>query len=144
LEKAFAVEPHNFQTAYDIGETLRIQSWQGASGYAEVTQKAMRWFEKSITLNPYYGYSYLRYGMCLDWLGRTGESQSYYDQALKLDPNGYYTVAHLGWHLVQLGDYSGAKPWFERSLRLKNEDNPIAATYLRIVERRLKDYAPTK
>jgi tetratricopeptide (TPR) repeat protein len=58
---------------------------------------------------------------------------------LELDPNGYYTVAHQGWHYFEMGDYSAAKPWFERSLKLKpaDADNTIATNYLRIINRRL-------
>jgi O-antigen ligase len=144
LKKAYAVEPKNFKTAYDIGETVRILSWQGHSGYQELAQEAMKWFARAKTINPYYGYSYLRYGMCLDWLGRSPEAGAYFDQALKLDPNGYYTVAHMGWHLMQLGDYAGAKPWFERSKRLKSDENPIADAYLRIIERRENEAAKQK
>ena len=56
--------------------------------------------------------------MCLDWLGRHDEAGPYFSQAEALDPNGYYTVAIVGWHYVQIGDYAAAKPWLERSLRL--------------------------
>lgn len=137
LEKAYAVEPMNYKTAYEIGEALRVQSWNGDSNYKELAQKAMLWFERSMKLNPFDGYSQLRYGMCLHWLGRHQEAGPYFEKALKLDPNGYYMVAHQGWHLVQLGDYAGAKPWFERSLALKPHDNPIAVSYLNIIKRRL-------
>jgi Flp pilus assembly protein TadD len=77
--------------------------------------------------------------MCLHWLGRHDEAAPHFERARQLDPNGYYTTAHQGWHLVQLGDLAGAKPWFHRSLQLKPIDNPIAHSYLTIVERRLAE-----
>jgi O-antigen ligase len=139
LKKAIEVEPKNFKTAYSIGESVRLHSWRGDEGYEQLAQAAMKWFDRAIRLHPYDAYSYLRYGMCLDWLGRSEEAEPYYRRALELDPNGYYMNAHQGWHLVQKGDYAGAKPWFEKSLRLKPIDNPIASSYLGIINRRLAE-----
>ena len=141
LKRAFAAEPMNFQTAHEIGEILRRQSWEAPEGYREVTKEAMTWFDRSIKLNRYDSYSYLRYGMCLDWLDRLDEAGTYFQRATELDPNGYYTVAHMGWHLTNLGDYAKAKVWFERSLKLKPVDNPISTSYLAIVKRRLAEAA---
>jgi O-antigen ligase len=139
LERAYAVEPNNPETVYAIGEAYRVQSWQGEDHYKTLAQTAMQWLEKAMRLNRFDAYSQLRYGMCLDFLGRRQESEPYYAKAEKLDPNGYYLVAHLGWHRIQLGDYRGAKPYFERSLRLKPDDNPIAKSYLGIVDRKLAE-----
>lgn len=141
LEKAFAVEPRNFETAYAIGEAFRVQSWEGDHDYAELAGKAMKWFDRAMKLNPYHSSSFMRYGMCLDWLGRLNEGQSYLDRAVRLDPNGYFTTAHMGWHYVQEEDYAAARVWFERSKRLQANDNPIADSYLQIVSRKLLETA---
>jgi O-antigen ligase len=144
LKKAAAIEPNNSATAYAIGEAVRIQSWRGDDGYEQLTQAAMKWFDQAIKHHPYDAYSYLRYGMCLDWLRRYPEAESYFKRALELDPNGYYMNAYKGWHLVQKGDYAGAKPWFERSLTLKPKDNPIATSYLAIINRRPSEPSGSK
>jgi tetratricopeptide (TPR) repeat protein len=141
LERAFAAEPRNFQTAYDIGECYRVQSWEGGDNYAELARLAMTWFERGMKLNSYDTCSTLRYAMCLDWLGRMEESLPYYNRAEELDPNGYYTLAHVGWHYVQTGNYAAARPLFERSLRLQWKDNPMAQTYLDLCNRRLLEAA---
>jgi O-antigen ligase len=139
LEKAFAIEPTNFETAYACGEVLRTESWEGNSNYARLASAAMEWFDRSMKLNRYDGYSYLRYGMCLDWLGQTDKARPYFDRAVELDPNGYFTVAYMGWHYFQTGDYAAARSWFERSYRLHAEENVIANSYLQIViDRMLK------
>ena len=143
LQKAFAVEPMNSKTAQDIAEAFRLQSWQGNDDYRELAENAMHWFQTAMRLNRYDPYNPLRYGMCLHWINRHSEAQPYFDQALQLDPHGYYTIAHMGWHWVQLGDYAQAKVWFERSLRLPTE-NPIAYAYLRIVNQRLAEKALNK
>ena len=72
LENAFAAEPMNFDTAYAIGEAFRIQSWEGGDNYRDLAQRAMEWYQRGIKLNRFNGYNYLRYGMCLDWIGRPG------------------------------------------------------------------------
>jgi tetratricopeptide (TPR) repeat protein len=137
LKRAFAVEPQNFQTPYDIGEAYRVQSWQGNDDYQALAEEAMKWFQKSMERNPYYGYNYLRYGMCLDWIGKKNEAAPYFKRAEQLDPNGYFTVAHQGWHLLNLGEYTAAQPYFERSLRLKSDNNPVARKYLEVIHRKL-------
>ena len=39
------------------------------------------------------------------------------------------------------GDFAAARPWFERSLRLEWQDNPIARNYLQIVNSRMLEAA---
>jgi len=130
------VEPKNFETAYDIGETLRLLSWEGGSDFQKTAREAMDWFQESLKLNRYDPYPYMRYGMCLDWLDRHAEAEPYFKKALELDPNGYYVIAHYGWHYFQVADYANAKRWFERSLSLYWNDNPIARAYLEILKQK--------
>jgi tetratricopeptide (TPR) repeat protein len=140
LQKAFACEPGNFETAYAIGECYRTESLDGGKDFAELGKKAMDWYARAIRLNPHDGYSFLRSGMCLDWLGRRQESGPFYTAAEKCDPNGYFTVANVGWHYVQVGDYAAAQEWFNRSLKLWG-NNDIARNYLAICEAKLAEKA---
>jgi len=141
LEKAFAVEPANFETTYAIGEAFRAQSWQGGDDYRDLARSAMDWFDRGMKINPFDGYNYLRHGMCLDWLEQTEQAGPDYDRAVELDPNGYFTAANVGWHYVQLKDYAAAKAWFERSHRLEWKDNTIADAYLPLVTQRMLEAA---
>lgn len=141
LEKAFAAEPKNADTAFAIGEAFRIQSRDGGDNYLDLAARAMVWYGRSIKLNPWHDPSYLRCGWCLDWLGRKAESGAYFDRAAQLDPNGFFTMANIGLHYVELEDYAAAKPWLERSLRLQWDDNPIAHSYLQIVNHNLIEAA---
>jgi O-antigen ligase len=144
LEKAYTAEPKNFETAYDIGEAYRLQSFQGGPDYESQAQTARQWYERAKALNRYDGYADLRIGMCLDWLGRLAESEKYYRAAEVLDPNGYFTAANIGWHYFQTGDYAAAREWLERSLRLEWQANPIAQSYLELANRRLVQMASGK
>jgi O-antigen ligase len=143
LTGAFAAEPMNFETAYDIGEAYRAESFNGGDNYAALAETAMQWYVRARNLNRYDAYSYLRHGMCLDWLDRHDQAGQYFSQAEALDPNGYYTIAIVGWHYVQIGDYAAARPWFERSLRLGGE-NDIARSYLDLVGQKLVEKASGK
>ncbi len=152
LERAFAVEPKNFNTAYQIGESYRRQSWEGHEDYRELAQQALPWYQRGTELNPYDPYNFLRYGMCLDWLGEHEKAASYFQSARKLDPNNYYILANVGWHYVQVAEaadgdpdekrieYQKAKTLFDQSLRLKwSTNNVIAHAYLRIASQKLQD-----
>ncbi len=143
-EKAFAIEPENFETAYNIGECYRMQSFEGGSDYETLAKTAMQWFERAQKLNPYDGYNDLRYGMCLDWLDRHVEAGNYLSRAEALDPNNYFIIANIGWHYVQINDYAAARPWLKRSVRLQWQDNPIANTYLDIADQKLLSNASGK
>jgi tetratricopeptide (TPR) repeat protein len=142
LEKAFACEPENFETAYEIGECYRHQSLNGEEGFAALAQKAIDWYARDTQLNPHDGYGFLCTGMCLDWLGQHGEkTETAYSEAEVRDPNGYFTVANIGWHYVQTDDYAAAQEWFTRSLKLSSEHNEIARNYLSICLTKLADKA---
>jgi tetratricopeptide (TPR) repeat protein len=141
LEKAFAAEPGNFQTAYEIGECYREQSFTGGSDYAALARQAMTWYARAIRANPHDGYSFLRTGMCLDWLGQHAEAEKFFSTAESCDPNGYFMAANIGWHHVQTGDYAAARQWFERSALLNGNNNTTAWNYLRICEAKLKEAA---
>jgi O-antigen ligase len=141
LEKAFAAEPENFETAYNIGEAYRIQSFEGDLDYPAQAETAVRWYARARQLNPHDGYNDLRTGMCLDWLDRHAEAGPFYRRAEALDPNGYFTVANIGWHYIQVGDYLAAREWLERSLRLEWNENVIGHAYLDWVEQKLAENA---
>jgi O-antigen ligase len=143
LTNAFRVEPMNFETSYTIGECYRMQSWDGADDYVPLAREAMQWYQRGMKLNPHDGYNWLRYGMCLDWMGAEApeKADAYYERANELDPNGYFTTANTGWHYIEIRDFAAAVTWFERSQRLAWEDNEIARQYRPIAEQRLKEAA---
>jgi len=148
LAKAFAAEPRNFETTYALAETYRAQCWQAFDGgydaYRALAPKAMEWYGAGMKLNPYDPRNHVGYGMCLDRLDRTSESEPFYDKADLLDPNGYFTAAHVGWHYVQVGNYAAAKVWLERSRRLQWKNNWVADTYLELVNQRLREAAAAR
>lgn len=143
LQRAFAAESNNPQTAYDIGECYRTLSLEGGKDFQALTQQAMDWYARGIRLNPRDGYNYLRTGMCLTWLGRHAEAEPFYSAAEERDPNGYYMVSNLGWRYVQMGNFVAARQCFERSIALSSL-NPTARNYLMLLEPKLVERASGK
>ncbi len=149
LRRAFAVEPKNGQTAVAIADAWRQQSAEGGEfylgqegmDYRKLALEAMKWYALAMKLNPWDSRSFSGYGWCLDWLERPGESEPYFSKAEELDPNNYFNLNRIGVHYVEAGNYAAAKPWFERSLHLKWEENPIAENYLKIANTRLIEAA---
>ena len=144
LKRAHAVEPMNFETTYRIGEALRLRSFEGYDGHEAAAVEAMRWFREGMRLNPWDPYNPMRYGMCLDWLERTDEAGPWFQRASLLDPNGYFQVAHRGWHSFQVGDYAKAREHFERSMKLEWNHNEMSKSYLEIIAQRRKGSEPSK
>jgi len=140
LEKAYSVEPRNFNTAYALGEIYRKQSFQGEGDYEAQAQKAITWYQRGITNNPLNGYNYMRWGMMLDFLGDHAAAEPMFLKADALDPNGYFTAAHVGKHYVDAGEYAAARPWLERSLLL-SRTNEIAESNLKLANQRLLEAA---
>ena len=143
LKKAFAVEPMNFDVAYQIGECYRTESFDGGENYLALAVQAKDWYARAIRLNPHDGYSLMRTGMCLDWIGDHAAAAEFFSEAETHDPNGYYMVSEIGWHFVQTGDYAAARPWFDRSLSLF-ADNDIARNYREICRQKLLEKASGK
>ncbi len=141
LKKAFQAEPKNFETTFRIGEELRKEALEGNLGYENLARQAMEWYARGMKLNPHDGYNYLFHGVCLDLLDRQKESPKYFQHAEALDPNGYFTMAYIGRHYVEAGNLAAARSYFERSQRLQWIENPIAESYLEIVNRRLAETA---
>lgn len=143
LEQAAAIDASNARTAYEIGDHHWRLASEGAPGHQASAQSALEWLERASRLNPLDPLSRVRQGMCLDWLGRHDEARGHFEAALKLDPNGFNTVGHMGWHWFQVGEITEARKWFERSQGLfPSKENVLAYTYLSLIGERMRNGAP--
>jgi tetratricopeptide (TPR) repeat protein len=138
-ETAFAIEDKNPDTAYSLGECFRLRSWQGFNDYKELAQKAIQWYSIGSRLNPWDPYNFLRSAMCLDWLKDYSAAEPLYQKAMTLDPNGYYTMANVGWHYVQTQDWIKAGDFFLKSWDLNHTDNPIVTNYLALISGKIAE-----
>jgi len=141
LEKSHQAEPKNSTVTIELGELLRKKGWEGKDGWQKWVKDSMPWFEKGISLNRWNPYNYMNLGMCQHWLKDRAKAAEYFETALQLDPKSYYMLAMFGWHLVQIGDWAGARKYFQESYSYYWDDNPIAKQYLELVDRRLAEQA---
>lgn len=138
LERAFAVDPFSFRTAYWIGESYRALSFEGATNYREQAQKSIEWLDRSARLNRFDPYPHMRKAMCLDWLNRHEEAETEIKKALALDPEHHIVLAIAGWHYYQVGDDQTALNYLIASHERNWWDNPIMRQYLRLVSERIQ------
>jgi len=136
-EVALKYEPMNFKNVYAIGEGYRNAALTGATNAAELLGAALDWYQRGEKLDRYYFFDYLREGQCLDLLGLPDLAWQRFDEADRLDPNGYFTAANIGWHFLNTGDLTAARPWLLRSLELKPATNTVAGSALAAVEQEL-------
>ena len=143
LEKAYAVEPNNFANALAIGEIYQLACFEGKEGYADLAASAISWYQRAVTNNPFASRNFLRWGMVLDFMEQHDEAERLFMHADALDPNGYYTSAHVGRHYVETGQYAAARPWLERSLLISGQenDNEVGKSNLKIANDRLIEAA---
>ncbi len=133
--EAWKVEPRNAITALYLGEAYRVRSWAGADGFEKLAEEAHGWFQRAALLNPFNPIPFFRSGMCLDWIGRHDEAAPFYDQAVKVDPEGRITSFHVGWHHLQRRDPAAAREWFIKSIQQGYPPYAPAETYLRLLDR---------
>lgn len=140
LKNAQSIEPRNFGTTTAIGNALLDRNQQGVGGYKAAAEEALTWFEKSAALNPYLPSGPIGVGRCLDWLGRHDDAEASFKRAGQVDPNGYLTMAYLGWHYFQREQFGQSREWLEKSLALMPDEkvNPIPHSYLKTIAEKLK------
>lgn len=137
MEKAYQADPTDYVTAYSLGEYFRLASQEGNPGYEALATKAMDWYDKSMKFNPLDAYIPMRYGMCLDWLGRTNEATPYFEKAEALDPESTHVAYFMGRHYMELGNYPKASEWFTHSFDIKY--NKLAFDSWWLLQVRMKD-----
>ncbi|HSH93348.1 MAG TPA: O-antigen ligase family protein [Roseimicrobium sp.] len=133
LRRAFAAEPQNGDTAYQIAEHFRQQSWLLKSDFKKTGSTAFSWYRVAAELNPLDASTRLHGGMTLDWIGRSDEAVPWIVEGSKLDPNSYYATAIRGWHHFQRREFVEARQWLKRSQDLQPY-NPVSLTYLRLTD----------
>ncbi len=125
LEQALEIEPNNFATAGLLGEIHRRRAMESSRATRKIElKKAAAWLRQAIALNQYDAYSHARLGMALDQLGQAEKAGEYFAKAEQLDPNGYLTVANVGWHKMHIGEYAEAKSYFDRVSPLNDPSTP--------------------
>ena len=143
LQKAFQIDPKNADTASEIGEQLRLRSWAGQDVYRTLALEALEWFQRAGDLNRWDPQARIRAGMCLDWLGRHAEAETFFTKALQLDPNNRLTRAMMGWHCFQEEKFAETCHWMENVLIDLDGHNEMAAAYLDLAKKAMAEQSNT-
>jgi O-antigen ligase len=136
---AFAIEPRNPRSAYEVAESYRRQSLLGTRFDDLLIAQSVEWYDKARQLDRYDPFTVANYGHGLERLGRRAEAAEQFKLLEKLDPEGGYALAMRGWFRVQLDDYAGALPLLERSVHNSHQVNPVGFSYYEIVKQRLRE-----
>jgi tetratricopeptide (TPR) repeat protein len=105
-------------------------------GYAELVHGnpnvAEEWFRKSIAIEPENQWALKNLGICLTNQRRFADAQVELRRCLELTPDDVGVLVSLGQCLHHLGDLTGAKGQFERSIDLGGPEHllSIARDYL--------------
>ncbi|MDB6058458.1 MAG: O-Antigen ligase, partial [Verrucomicrobiales bacterium] len=135
LMHAWEVAPDNYQTAYELGECYRLQSWAGHAGYEKLAQEAMSWYDRAAALNPFDPFTPMRYGMCLDWLDKHVEASKYFDKAKQLAPKDFTVQTYLAWHQMQIDNWKEASRILHEAMAYSWTET--AAGYMEMIDRHL-------
>jgi len=137
LQTALAYEPMNSVTAYELGECHRVIGFEDPTNSPASLDSALRWYRRSAQLNPHWELPWLRQGNTLDFLGQYDQAWPFYQEADRLDPNGYYVAANVGVHYLEERNFTAAQIWLLRSRTLRYQDNSIVVQSLPVVEREI-------
>jgi tetratricopeptide (TPR) repeat protein len=97
------------------------------------------WFDRALALNRWDVHSYIRKGMCLDWLDENEQADPLFKRAVELDPNHYFSRAMMGWHLFHSERYAECIDWMNRSLELNNTAyNTVAYSFRDLAKKALE------
>jgi O-antigen ligase len=136
LKSAWAIEPRNAWTAWEIGELFRQRSFAGGPGYQQAANEALAWFDLAAAANPFQPSFQSWAGMCLVWMGRPDDAKPRFDKAHALDPEGRITSFFQGWYAFQTGQDAEARRWFIKSAEQGWPQYQPALDYLRLLDQR--------
>ena len=118
LQHARWFDPRSYKAAEALGDLyLARATWdlRHRDGYG---QKALEWYNRVLTLNPYAVDVHAKIGRLNDALGNSTEALAAYRQALDIDPlNASYHV-WLGQSYLRAGDQDEAQHQFRLARNL--------------------------
>ncbi len=126
LQAAAAVAPGNPHTALELGDNYRRLSFQGDRSWQTNGIEAIRWLERSVSLNPKDPEAVLALARTRHWLGDTNGAARDFDRALALGTNHVEVANHVAWNLLTRGRTNEAKALFDLSVKWNWYSNPMA------------------
>jgi tetratricopeptide (TPR) repeat protein len=116
--RAIGFDPRNFEAAGAFGDFYAARATWNAREREELCDKALRWYHRAHTLNPYAGDVLIKTGRLYDVLGKREQASERLTRALEADPNNSSYHAQLGLHYLRWGDREKAAASFRRAHEL--------------------------
>ena len=85
-------------------------------------EEALTYLDKMLEINSEDSHILLSKGLVYELLGKGGESSVFYEKALRFEEDNFESLRNIGFHIMQLGGFQNAIPFFERSLKINPND----------------------
>lgn len=112
----YRVWPHDPEVPKD--QLQNAEKWQCVGRELRLIcqyKKAIKHFEQAIKLDPNYYDAYFQMAYSYYKMGDFAKAAEVQKTAYELRPKNPYATGNLGLYLFELGDYKGAKEYFEKS-----------------------------
>jgi tetratricopeptide (TPR) repeat protein len=128
--RAFRLDPRNFARAAAVGDILAVRATWITAQREAYAQRALRWYDTAITLNPHAADLFVKKARLLDLLGQQKNAEGCLHQAIETVPThpGYHI--EIGLHYQRWGNISNAIRSYQRAVAL-DPANPLPAHQLR-------------
>jgi tetratricopeptide (TPR) repeat protein len=124
LLRACRLDNRNFTHPAALGDLFAVQATWNAAERADLATQALRWYERSLTLNPYHTDVLVQKARMYQLLGQSDEATTCLNQALMAEPrNPSYLIAQ-GLLYQELGKLDRAHHSFQRAHDL-DPQNPL-------------------
>ncbi|WP_045215362.1 tetratricopeptide repeat protein [Desulfonatronovibrio magnus] len=117
-EDSIKKNPENFRAHTSLALAFEDQGEKG---------KALKHYNRALSIQPDYGFAHLNLGALLGEMGRIEEAEKHFRSALKEIPNNASLLNNLGVNIAIQGNLSKAEKYFRRSLRI--DDQHIGARF---------------
>ena len=129
LKQAQTYEPRSPQIAYNIGECLRIQSWEGGDNYVDLAQQANIYYAQAAKLNRTIQSHPSASGWLWTGLGGTAKLRVIMPRRRPWTRITHLWLPILGGIMCKSAIFSAARQYFIRANNLSGL-NEIAKNYL--------------
>ena len=125
LEKAFAVEPMNFETASEIAESYRMHAFEGNDDFEEALKKELADLEREENPADTKPQAIAPGGN--SYQAEAQKAMEWYERAMKLNPHNAENWSGCGMCLDWIGQTEKAGAYFERANELDPNSYFISA-----------------
>jgi len=125
LTDAWAYDPQDYKVATALGDLYRVQAtWALEPQRREEMAKAsLGWYGEARRRNPLESDILVKQAELLSWSDRGAEAESFYRQALDIDPQSAFLLVQYGIYLRKQQRFAESLVLFRRALKISPGDD---------------------